>query len=121
MVREVFEFYPKFQGKPIPNPTKTIIAKPAANHYFQEQLERQENELVDCGYVEGGKPLIPRHMALNREVLGHSSGKNTDFVCAMEDVSQACHRDLDDDGVLVCLDETFRQQTRETMIAEVGA
>ena len=37
---------------------------------------------------------------------------NAEFVYAMEDVLRVYHREYDDDTVLVCLDETSRQQTR---------
>ena len=39
---------------------------------------------------------------------------NADFACAMEDVPETDHREFDEDGVLVCLDETSKQQTTET-------
>ena len=39
---------------------------------------------------------------------------DADFVCAMEDVLKVHNRDHDGDGALVCVDETSRQQTRET-------
>ena len=36
------------------------------------------------------------------------------FVCAMEDVLEAYHRQYADNEVLVCLDETSKQQVKET-------
>ena len=39
---------------------------------------------------------------------------NADFVCAMEDVLKTYARDFGGDSVLVCLDETSKQQTKET-------
>ena len=39
---------------------------------------------------------------------------NAEFVCAMEDVLETYHRDFTEDEVLVCLDETSKQQTKET-------
>ena len=39
---------------------------------------------------------------------------NADFVCAMEDVLEVYARECEDDAVLVCLDETSKQQTKET-------
>ncbi|MDE0520644.1 MAG: IS630 family transposase [Boseongicola sp.] len=39
---------------------------------------------------------------------------SADFACAMEDVLKTYARDFGDDTVLVCLDETSRQQTKET-------
>ena len=39
---------------------------------------------------------------------------NAEFVCAMEDVLEVCHRPCEDNEVLVCLDETSKQQVKET-------
>ena len=39
---------------------------------------------------------------------------NAEFVCAMEDVLEVYHREFDEDTVLVCMDETSKQQTKET-------
>ena len=39
---------------------------------------------------------------------------NADFVCAMEDVLEVYQRDYGEDEVLVCMDETSRQQVRES-------
>ena len=39
---------------------------------------------------------------------------NAEFVCAMEDVLEVYHRQFEDNEVLVCLDETSKQQVRET-------
>jgi len=41
---------------------------------------------------------------------------NADCVYAMEDVLEVDHREYDDHTVLVCLDETSRQQTLETRL-----
>ena len=41
---------------------------------------------------------------------------NADFVRAMEDVLDVYARDFDDDTVLVCLNETSKQQTKETRL-----
>ena len=38
------------------------------------------------------------------------------FVCAMEDVLDVYHRKYGDDEVLVCMDETSRQQVKETRV-----
>ena len=37
-----------------------------------------------------------------------------EFVCAMEDVLEVYHRQFEDNEVLVCLDETSKQQVKET-------
>ena len=39
---------------------------------------------------------------------------SSDFVCAMEDVLEVYHRPCEDNEVLVCLDETSKQQVKET-------
>ncbi len=39
---------------------------------------------------------------------------SAEFVCAMEDVLEVYHREFDEDTVLVCMDETSKQQTKET-------
>ena len=39
---------------------------------------------------------------------------SSDFVCAMEDVLEVYHRPYEDNEVLVCLDETSKQQVKET-------
>ena len=36
------------------------------------------------------------------------------FICAMEDVLEVYHRQFEDNEVLVCLDETSKQQVKET-------
>jgi len=42
--------------------------------------------------------------------------ENADFVCAMEDILEVYHRIYAEDEVLVCMDETSKQQVRETRI-----
>lgn len=39
---------------------------------------------------------------------------NADFVCAMEDILEVYQRHYAEDEVLICMDETSKQQTRET-------
>ena len=41
---------------------------------------------------------------------------SSDFVCAMEDVLEVYHRQFGDNEVLVCLDETSKQQVKETRL-----
>ena len=41
---------------------------------------------------------------------------SAEFVCAMEDVLEVYHRPYGDNEVLVCLDETSKQQTKETRL-----
>ena len=40
------------------------------------------------------------------------------FVCAMEDVLEVYHRQYGDNEVLVCLDETSKQQVKETRLPQ---
>ena len=42
--------------------------------------------------------------------------ENANFVCAMEDMLEVCHRVRAEDEVLVCMDETGKQQVKETRI-----
>ena len=44
----------------------------------------------------------------------HPPKANAEFVCAMEDVLEVYHRQFEDNEVLVCLDETSKQQVKET-------
>ena len=39
---------------------------------------------------------------------------SAEFVCAMEDVLEVYHRQYRDNEVMVCLDETSKQQVKET-------
>ena len=39
---------------------------------------------------------------------------SAEFVCAMEDVLEVYHREYQENEVLVCLDETSKQQVKET-------
>ena len=41
---------------------------------------------------------------------------SAEFVCAMEDVLEVYHRQYRDNEVLVCLDETSKQQVKETRL-----
>ena len=44
----------------------------------------------------------------------HSAGGSAEFACAMEDGLEVYHRQYGDNEVLVCLDETSKQQVKET-------
>lgn len=46
--------------------------------------------------------------------------ENAAFVCAMEDVLEVYHRNYDENEVLVCMDETSKQQVKETRIPIVA-
>ena len=46
----------------------------------------------------------------------HPPEGSSDFVCAMEDVLEVYHRPYEDNEVLVCLDETSKQQVKETRL-----
>lgn len=42
--------------------------------------------------------------------------QNEEFVCAMEGVLSVYQREFEDDEVLVCMDETMKQHTKETRV-----
>lgn len=42
--------------------------------------------------------------------------ENADFVCAMEDILETYHRIYTEDEVLVCMDETSKQQVKEIRV-----
>ena len=44
----------------------------------------------------------------------HPPKQSADFVCAMEDVLEVYQRPFDENEVLVCMDETSKQQVKET-------
>ena len=44
----------------------------------------------------------------------HPAARQRQFVCAMEDVLEVYQRQYGDNEVLVCLDETSKQQVKET-------
>ena len=48
-------------------------------------------------------------------------GQSADFVCAMEDVLEVYHRSYDCDEALVCMDETSKQQVKETRVSRPAA
>ena len=80
------------------------------------------DRLVECEIVESIHPetvrktLKKRTQALAERVLVHPPEGSSDFVCAMEDVLEVYHRPYEDNEVLVCLDETSKQQVKETRL-----
>ena len=48
-------------------------------------------------------------------------GQSTEFVCAMEDVLEVYQRPYDGNEVLVCMDETSKQQVKETRVPRPAA
>ena len=50
-----------------------------------------------------------------------SGGQSAEFVCAMEDVLEVYQRPYDGNEVLVCMDETSKQQVKETRVPRPAA
>ena len=48
-------------------------------------------------------------------------GQSAEFVCAMEDVLEVYQRPYDGNEVLVCMDETSKQQVKETRVPRPAA
>ena len=46
-------------------------------------------------------------------------GQSAEFVCAMEDVLEVYQRPYDGNEVLVCMDETSKQQVKETRVPQI--
>ena len=81
------------------------------------------DRLVECEIVESisaetvRQTLKKTNSALAEGVLVHPAPRQREFVCAMEDVLEVYHRPYGDNvEVLVCLDETSKQQTKETRL-----
>ena len=53
--------------------------------------------------------------------LGIPPGQSAEFVCAMEDVLEVYQRPYDGNEVLVCMDETSKQQVKETRVPRPAA
>ena len=50
-----------------------------------------------------------------------AQGQSAEFVCAMEDVLEVYQRPYDGNEVLVCMDETSKQQVKETRVPRPAA
>ena len=81
------------------------------------------DRLVECGIVESIHPETVRKTLKKNELKPWLKEcwcippeGSSDFVCAMEDVLEVYHRPYEDNEVLVCLDETSKQQVKETRL-----
>ena len=94
-------------------------------------LRLLSDRLVECEIVESIHPETVRKtlkktnssprsatgQALAERVLVHPApGQRSEFVCAMEDVLEVYQRQFGDNEVLVRLDETSKQQVKETRL-----
>ena len=81
------------------------------------------DRLVECEIVESIHPETVRKTLKTNELKPWLKEcwcippeGSSDFVCAMEDVLEVYHRPYEDNEVLVCLDETSKQQVKETRL-----
>ena len=77
-----------------------------------------ECEVVDCISTETVRQTLQNNELKPwlKECWCIPPGSSSEFVCAMEDVLEVYHRQYGDNEVLVCLDETSKQQTKETRL-----
>ena len=86
-------------------------------------LKLLADRLVECEIVDRISPETV-HQTLKKPTQALAEGVcrcippagSSDFVCAMEDVLEVYHRQYGDNEVLVCLDETSKQQVKETRL-----
>jgi len=50
--------------------------------------------------------------------FGGKGSANADFVCAMEDILEVYHQPWTEENPTVCVDETSRQQVKETRLPQ---
>ncbi len=81
------------------------------------------DRLVECEIVESIHPETVRKTLKTNELKPWLKEcwcippqGNAEFVCAMEDVLEIYQRQFGDNEVLVCLDETSKQQVKETRL-----
>ena len=86
-------------------------------------LKLLADRLVECEVVDRISTETVRQTLQNNELKPWLKecwcippGSSSEFVCAMEDVLEVYHRQYGDNEVLVCLDETSKQQTKETRL-----
>ena len=86
-------------------------------------LKLLDDQLVEC-------EVAPRRFArrLKKNALKpwlkqslHPARSGAEFVCAMEDVLEVYQRPYDGNEVLVCMDETSKQQVKETRVPRPAA
>ena len=85
------------------------------------------DRLVECQIVDSIHPETVRKTLKKtksspwlKECWCIPPAGNAEFVCAMEDVLEVYHRPYEDNEVLVCLDETSKQQVKETRPGRPG-
>ena len=69
---------------------------------------------VPVGVLEGASGICGH--AGRRVGATRPMGSDAQFACAMEDILEVYHREYQDDEVLVCMDETHRQQVKEVRV-----
>ena len=86
-------------------------------------LKLLADRLVECEIVESISPETVRQTLKKNELKPWLKEcwcippqGSAEFVCAMEDVLEVYHRQYGDNEVLVCLDETSKQQVKETRL-----
>ena len=84
-------------------------------------LQLLADRLVECEIVESISTETVRQTLKKNELKPWLKEcwcippqESAEFVCAMEDVLEVYHRPYPDNEVLVCLDETSKQQVKET-------
>ena len=77
-----------------------------------------ECEIVDSISTENGAPDAEKNKLKPwlKECWCIPPQGSAEFVCAMEDVLEVYHRQYRDNEILVCLDETSKQQVKETRL-----
>ena len=91
-------------------------------------LKLLADQLVECEIV-GTISTETVHQALKKNELKPwlkqswciPPGQSAEFVCAMEDVLEVYQRPYDGNEVLVCMDETSKQQVKETRVPRPAA
>ena len=91
-------------------------------------LKLLADQLVECEIVETISTETVRQALKKNELkpwLKQSwcipPGQSAEFVCAMEDVLEVYQRPYDGNEVLVCMDETSKQQVKETRVPRPAA
>jgi len=86
-------------------------------------LQLLSNKLVECEIVDSISPETVRQTLKKNELKPWLKEcwcippkANADFVCAMEDILNVYQRTFSEDEVLVCMDETSKQHTKETRL-----
>ena len=91
-------------------------------------LKLLADQLVECEIVETISTETVRQALKKNELKPWLKqrwcippGQSAEFVCAMEDVLEVYQRPYDGNEVLVCMDETSKQQVKETRVPRPAA